>query len=107
MDLYKLKQNGKTRQAAMSFNRRFEKMPAKSSFNWPVLIMDKRNAGVPQGSILGHLLLLIYINNLLKSLQSNPKVFTEDTFLSTSTVSLNHDLSKIFQWAVKFIAPLL
>ena len=42
MDLYKLKQNGKTRQAAMSFNRRFEKMPAKSSFNWPVLIMDKR-----------------------------------------------------------------
>ena len=42
MDLYKLKQNGKTRQAAMSFNRSFEKMPAKSSFNWPVFIMDKR-----------------------------------------------------------------
>ena len=66
------------------------------------------NAGVPEGSILGHLLFLIYINNLPEDLQSNPKIFADDTSLfstaqdiTTSTVSLNNDLPKISEWAVQ------
>ena len=69
----------------------------------------KVNAGIPQGSILGPLLVLIYINDLPNGLQSNPKLFADDTSLfytvqdvTTSTVSLNNDLTKISEWAVQW-----
>ena len=52
---------------------------------------------------------MIYINNLPNGLQSNPKHFADDTSLfstvqniTTSTVSLNNDLTKISEWAVQW-----
>ena len=60
-------------------------------------------SGVPQGSVLDHLLFLVYINDLEKNIKSNIKFFADDTMLFsivkdpvTSANDLNHDLDMIY-----------
>ena len=66
-------------------------------------------AGVPQGSILGPLLLLIYINYLSDGILCNAKLFPDDMSLfqrvhniQKATNDLNNDLTKITKWALQW-----
>ena len=66
-------------------------------------------SGVPQGSALGPLLFLLYINDLEKNIKSNVKFYIDDTMLysvvrdpSVSAADLNHDLDLIQKWAYQW-----
>ena len=66
-------------------------------------------AGVPQGSVLGPLLFLIYINDLPDEITSSCKIFADDTSLfskienkSYSNFQLNKDLETISKWAFQW-----
>ena len=89
----------------------FRKQPVV--LNWQISQWTNIEAGVTQGSILGPLLFLIYINDLSDDLSTNAKVFADDTSLfsvvrdiNTSAAHLNNDLRKIsnwaFQWKISF-----
>ena len=67
------------------------------------------NAGGPQGSILGPLLFLIYINDLADGLSSNSKLFADETLLfsavhnaNTTAKQFNSDLVKISRWTYQW-----
>ena len=69
--------------------------------NWKKVL-----AGDPQGSILGQLFFLIFINDIPEGIQSNIKIFADDTSIFSvmkdricASATLNEDLNLISNWA--------
>ena len=75
--------------------------------------MEKNKSGVPQGSVLGPLLFLIYINDLPDGINSLCKIFADDTSLFSKVYDIHNSASKLidglekisywaYQWKMQF-----
>ena len=66
------------------------------------------SSGVPQGTVLGPVLFLLYINDLPTGISSEVRLFADDTVLFRQICCpddhhrLQHDLHQLEQWAAKW-----
>ena len=106
--IFKLKQNGISGSLLNLLSKFLRNRKQRVVLNGQTSFWADVNAGVPQDSILGPLLFLIYINDLADGLSSNAKLFTDDTSLfsvhnaNTIANELNNDLDKISGWAYQW-----
>ena len=108
--LYKLSSNGISGPLLQWFtdylsNRKQRVVLPGSASNWTAI-----KAGVPQGSILGPLLFLVYINDIVENIHSSIRLFADDTSLYIivddpvdAAYHLNNDLLKIHEWAKQWL----
>ena len=104
--LFKLNQNGISGSLLKLFEDYLHERKQRVVLNGFYSDYSPIESGVPQGSVLGPLLFLVYINDLERNIKSNVKFFADDTMLFslvkdpvTSANDLNHDLDMIYQWA--------
>ena len=104
--MFKLRQNrseGKLLEWLNSYlSQRKQKVCIKSYFSGLKSIF----AGVPQGSVLGPLLFLVYFNDIAKHLLILTRLFADDSSLFYAAAHIadiasiiNHDLQHLTSWA--------
>ena len=112
--IFKLNQNGISENLLNLLLDFLKERKQRVVFNGQVSTWKNISARVPQGSILGPLLFLIYINDLTDGLTTIAKLFSDDiSWLSvvhdtqTSANDFNKDMETInnwaFQWKMTFI----
>ena len=103
---FKLKQNGISGSLLNVLNHYLSNRKQRVILNGSSSDYHPIESGVPQGSVLGPLLFLIYINDLEINIKSKVKLFADDTMIFSvvedpliSASDLNHDLELINKWA--------
>ena len=107
--IYKLKQNGISGKLLNLIIDFLSNRKQRVVLNGKYSSWTNVETGIPQGSILGPLFFLIYINDLSDNLITNPKLFADDTSLfsivhdpNATANDLNNDLAKINDWAYQW-----
>ena len=103
--IYKLKRCGVSGQLLLLIQSFLSGRKQRTVLNGQSSNWGDISAGVPQGSILGPLFFLVYINDLAVGLKCTVKLFADDTSLFTvvedsnaASNDMNHDLH-FTQWA--------
>ena len=86
--------------------RRQRVVIGKDSSNWAEVV-----SGIPQGSVLGPLLFVIYINDIPNGIQSLMKIFADDTKMyralktPADNIDLQNDIFTIENWSKQWQMP--
>ena len=104
--IFKLKQNDVSGGLLKLFENYLHNRTQRVILNGTYSDYSIIESGVLQGSVLGPLLFLIYINDLEKNIKSNIIFFADDTVVFSiiknpviSAGDLNHVLDIIYRWA--------
>ena len=107
--IFKLKQNGIDGNLLKLLENYLSGRTQRVLINGTESSWGEIKSGVPQGSVLGPLLFLIYVNDLEKGIHSSIKFFADDTSLfstandpNVTALELNHDLKLISDWAFQW-----
>ena len=108
--LFKLRQNGIDGKLLEWLNSYLSQRKQKVCFKSCYSGLKSIFAGVPQGSVLGPLLFLVYINDIAKQLLSLTRLFADDSSLFYAAASIadiagiiNHDLQLLSNWAKQWL----
>ena len=103
--IHKLKQNGISGNFLLILENFLSDRCQRVTINGKTSSWRNLKAGVPQGSVLGPLLFLIYINDLIKDMNCDARIFADDTSIFKIVNDVNeafndisHDLKLVEQW---------
>ena len=108
--LFKLKQNGINGLLLDWIENYLSHRTQKVFIGSSMSNLKYTSAGVPQGSVLGPLFFLVYVNDIIENLLSISRLFADDTSLAFTSSNLqdlegilNHDLQIISAWAKQWL----
>ena len=81
---------------------RTQTVSIRGKFSQPAAVLS----GVPQGSVLGPLLFILYVNEIPQVIQGTAKLFADDTKIFDKTCrkdSLQKDLDTLYLWSSKWL----